>query len=47
MVLIVEGTRDEGMSSCAQRKEENMYKSVQRVSRNLPRKSPRRKYWQF
>ena len=39
MVLIAEGTRDEGMSSSAQRKEENMYKSVQRVSRNLPRKN--------
>ena len=39
MVLIAEGTRDENMRSSAQRKEENMYRSVQRVRRKLPRKT--------
>ena len=39
MVLIAEGTRDESMRSSAQRKEENMYRSVQRVRRKLPRKT--------
>jgi Fanconi anemia group M protein len=39
MVLIAEGTRDENMRSSAQKKEENMYRSVQRVRRKLPRKT--------
>jgi hypothetical protein len=39
MVLIAEGTRDENMRKAAQKKEENMYRSVQRVRRKLPRKT--------
>ena len=39
MVLVAEGTRDENMRSSAQKKEENMYRSVQRVRRKLPRKT--------
>jgi Fanconi anemia group M protein len=39
MVLIAEGTRDENMRSSAQKKEENMYRSVQRVRRKLSRKT--------
>ena len=39
MVLIAEGTRDENMRKAAQKKEENMYKTVQRVRRKLPRKT--------
>tara|TARA_B100000287_G_scaffold434667_1_gene499805 strand:- start:276 stop:2021 length:1746 start_codon:yes stop_codon:yes gene_type:complete len=36
VVLIAEGTRDEGAKDSARRKEEFMHKSVRRVSRNLP-----------
>ena len=39
MVLIAEGTRDENMRKAAQKKEENMYRSVQRVRSKLPRKT--------
>lgn len=39
MVLIAEGTRDENMRKAAQKKEENMYRTVQRVRRKLPRKT--------
>ena len=39
MVLIAEGTRDENMRKAAQKKEENMYRSVQRVRCKLPRKT--------
>ena len=39
MFLIAEGTRDENMRSSAQKKEENMFRSVQRVRRKLPRKT--------
>ena len=39
MVLIAEGTRDENMRSSALKKEENMYRTVQRVRRKLPRKT--------
>mgnify|MGYP001261605769 CR=1 FL=1 len=39
MVLIAEGTRDENMRKAAQKKEENMHRSVQIVRRKLPRKT--------
>lgn len=39
MVLIAEGTRDENMRLAAQKREQNMYRSVQRVRKKLPRKN--------
>ena len=38
IVLIAEGTRDEGAKATALRREENMQRAVHRVSRSLPRK---------
>ena len=38
IVLIAEGTRDEGAKAAAVRREENMQRAVHRVSRSLPRK---------
>lgn len=37
IVLIAEGTRDEGAKAAALRREENMLRAVHRVSRSLPR----------
>ena len=37
IVLIAEGTRDEGAKAAALRREENMQRAVHRVSRSLPR----------
>ena len=37
IVLIAEGTRDEGAKAAALRREDNMLRAVHRVSRSLPR----------